>query len=276
LLNCNVESFALIGLRNKQCSYKFEGTSIIAHSAGVIGIWVEPFLAGGLATLDTDGVSGNTVTTIAVTFTGAPTGVSATLASAWIYPTGPWPVTFSDAEVRTVTLQFGATSATWTGAITGAPTKFATTSSWVFGYPTHTALYSAPPFATVLSPSGNAQFSYFDNLLVQVNALTCDSQQVAIPPGSGVTNRFARNFFDVSIGGMLHSNYSGTATFAAVTSVAVTFATALPAGISSYKLAFAQSAQSTLPPWWTAKANTGFTINFAVAFTGSVDWTATF
>jgi hypothetical protein len=65
------------------------------------------------------------LTAVAITFTAAPTGTSATLNAAWAGATGQWPVTFSDAEVRYANFVNGATTCTWTPALTGAPTTAA-------------------------------------------------------------------------------------------------------------------------------------------------------
>lgn len=63
-------------------------------------------------------------TTTAITFTGALSGTatSGTLTANWARPTGVYPVYFSDAEVRAVTLTNGAKTATWTTGLTGGVT----------------------------------------------------------------------------------------------------------------------------------------------------------
>jgi hypothetical protein len=63
---------------------------------------------------------------IPLAFTAAPTGASATLASNWTSTTGSYIVVFSDFESRSVTLTNAATTATWTGSLTGTPTAAAT------------------------------------------------------------------------------------------------------------------------------------------------------
>lgn len=63
---------------------------------------------------------------IPLAFTAAPTGASATLASNWTGTTGSYLVVFSDYESRSVTLTNAATTATWTGSLTGTPTATAT------------------------------------------------------------------------------------------------------------------------------------------------------
>lgn len=64
---------------------------------------------------------------VPITFSGAPTGVSATLSasvfpSGWPYVTGPETLVFSDGEVRSATFTNGSAAVTWTGALTGSPT----------------------------------------------------------------------------------------------------------------------------------------------------------
>lgn len=61
-----------------------------------------------------------------LTFTAAPTGASATLASSWPGTATSIVVVFSDWESRTVTVANGATTASWTGSLTGTPTATAT------------------------------------------------------------------------------------------------------------------------------------------------------
>jgi hypothetical protein len=63
---------------------------------------------------------------------------------------------------------------------------------------------------------------------------------------------------------------SGSATFAGVTAVTVTFP--FSQGVTNYRVRLSQSASSVSPPWWTSKTASGFTINFTAAYTGTVDW----
>ena len=76
---------------------------------------------------------------IPLVFSTAPTGASATLATAWTGSTGSYLVVFSDWESRTVTLTNAATTSTWTGNLVGTPTVTAT----IDGY---TATPGAPTF----------------------------------------------------------------------------------------------------------------------------------
>lgn len=64
----------------------------------------------------------NTLTTTQpITFTAPPTGTSATLSAAWTHATSQYVVTFSDGEIRLVTLTNTQTTATWATALTGSP-----------------------------------------------------------------------------------------------------------------------------------------------------------
>lgn len=58
----------------------------------------------------------------ALTLLAPPSGTSSTLVSNWTGSTGAYNIIFSDSQVKTVTLTNGATTATWTGALTGSPT----------------------------------------------------------------------------------------------------------------------------------------------------------
>lgn len=67
-------------------------------------------------------------TTATLTFTGSLSGgaTSATLNANWASTTGPWTVTFSNGDVRAVTLTNGATTATWSGGLSSGATSSAT------------------------------------------------------------------------------------------------------------------------------------------------------
>lgn len=67
-------------------------------------------------------------TSYPVTFASPPTGTSSTLAASWPLPSQVWSVTFSDAEVRNITLTNAATTATWTLTLTGSPSVSAAAS----------------------------------------------------------------------------------------------------------------------------------------------------
>ena len=61
-----------------------------------------------------------------LTFTGAPTGTSATLNANWALPSGNYGCAFSTGELRMITLTQGATTATWANALQTAPTATVT------------------------------------------------------------------------------------------------------------------------------------------------------
>lgn len=71
-----------------------------------------------------DGTIKGTIKVKAVTFTGAFTGgeTSGTLTGNWGYKTGTYSVKFSNGDRKDVTLTKGATSATWSGGLSGAAT----------------------------------------------------------------------------------------------------------------------------------------------------------
>jgi hypothetical protein len=71
-------------------------------------------------------------------------------------------------------------------------------------------------------------------------------------------------------GSSILAKVKGTTLFSAAGSVAVVFPIALSS--ATYQVALSQSASSALPPWVTAKATTGFTINFSVSVSLNVDW----
>lgn len=74
---------------------------------------------------------GQCASLVGIVFTAPPTGTSATLTSNWGLSTGAYTVFFSDGESRSVTLTNGATTATWTGSLTGTPTINATVTSFI-------------------------------------------------------------------------------------------------------------------------------------------------
>ncbi len=62
----------------------------------------------------------------------------------------------------------------------------------------------------------------------------------------------------------------GSVSFSASTSATVVIGATLSS--SSYQVSLSMSASASAPPWVTAKSTTTFTVNFASAYTGSVDW----
>jgi len=67
-------------------------------------------------------ISLNQGSTSAITFTGAPTGSSATLNATWAGATGLYLVSFSDGEQRSANFTQGSAAITWSPALTGTPT----------------------------------------------------------------------------------------------------------------------------------------------------------
>jgi hypothetical protein len=110
---------------------------------------------------------------VPLVFTAAPTGTSATLAQTWTGATTSYLVVFSDWESRSVTLTNAATTATWSGSITGSPTATATIDG-----------YTAPP--------GSPTFGFTSDLgLVWANGTgwyaTDDSYGASVSISSGCT-----------------------------------------------------------------------------------------
>lgn len=96
------------------------------------------------------GTFANLLGNLPLTFTAAPTGASATLATPWTAAATSELVVFSDGEVRTVTLAQNATTATWTGSLLGTPTASATVDGFTAPPGAGTAGYTSD-FGEVLS-----------------------------------------------------------------------------------------------------------------------------
>jgi hypothetical protein len=62
----------------------------------------------------------------------------------------------------------------------------------------------------------------------------------------------------------------GTATLSAATTATIPIGATLSG--TSYQVSLSLSASTTSPPWVTAKTTSSFGVNFATAYTGSVDW----
>lgn len=148
-----------------------------------------------------------------LTFTAAPTGSSATLASNWPGTATSIVVVFSDWESRTVTVANGATTASWTGALVGTPTANATvdgytaspgaptfgfTSDLGYVYANGTAWYQANEFSgapvfissgctTISASKGNATQGQFST-----TATTC-TPVIQLPPAPNGWNCFAQD-----------------------------------------------------------------------------------
>ena len=135
-------------------NYTSQNTFTGNLTSGVLAIQAAQFpsdIVVGSTVTDSGGLLPSTATVtqlgVAITFTGAPVGgaTSATLTSNWTYPTTTSNVTFSDGEVRAVTLTNGANTATWSIGLTGGVTTAATVSGM--------ALLSAPPTGTLVAAS---------------------------------------------------------------------------------------------------------------------------
>jgi|SRR5580698_9636426 hypothetical protein len=124
--------------------------------AWLLGAILVPLVVMGTAS-SPYGIFGGTTTfanlpgNIPLVFSTAPTSTSGTLAANWPGVGTTYLVVFSDWESRTVTLTNAATTATWSGALTGTPTVTAT----IDGY---------------TSPPGSGTFAFTSDLgLVQSN-----------------------------------------------------------------------------------------------------------
>lgn len=149
---------------------------------------------------------------IPLTFTAAPTGTSATLAANWPSTTGSYLVVFSDFQSRTLTLTNAATTATWSTALVGTPTKNATVDGFTAtpGNPTYaytsdlgvvmsngTAWYAtdntiavlniSSGCATISASKGNALAAQF------VTSGTSCTPVIQLPPAQNGWNCFAQD-----------------------------------------------------------------------------------
>lgn len=125
---------------------------------------------------------------IPLTFTAAPTGSSATLASNWPGTATSILVVFSDWQSRTVTVANGATTATWTGALVGTPTATAT----VDGYTTPPG---SPTFAYTSDlgfvwSNGTAWYATAETYGAPVN-ISSGCATVSATKGTAVNGQFA-------------------------------------------------------------------------------------
>jgi hypothetical protein len=77
-------------------------------------------------------------------FASAPSGSSATLATTWQQPSGPYIVTFSTKEVRRATFTNGSATITWTGALTTSPTTLFSASAGA----SQSITFTVPPTGT--------------------------------------------------------------------------------------------------------------------------------
>ena len=262
-------------MRNKNCGIISRNTTYKAHGANLKAIVITPSNIALLGSLDdSDGAFQNTAAATTLTFTGGPTGISATLSAPWGGLSNNFQVGFSDGKSRIVTLTNGATTATWAVPIVGSPTATATINAWAnFLRACHDNL-GCPLRASqqpCLPTSSNYQFWYFDEVLVAPVPITTDSvggnkiepiRQDALRP-LGTRDAEKRLFG--------HCNISDT-TDACHCFCHIRY-TNRPGRL--LKIAYGMNAASSatiLCPWTTLKATTGFTINFSAAYTGTIDW----
>jgi Pectate lyase superfamily protein len=94
--------------------------------------------------------------------------------------------------------------------------------SWLNGHPVHTATISAPPFATVVSPGGNAQLTWYDELTSATAVMTTIRTSNIAPA------RAAFSVFDLYTTGLIRAGaYCGKATLSGGTAT-VTLSPAMP------------------------------------------------
>lgn len=192
-IESNIESFAKVGVRNKQGGITVLKSTFLAHAPDVVAFDCTPANTSTLSSLDNDSSFTNTASPIVVNFTaGLSIGAtSATLSTPWALTTGVWQVQVSDGEIRGMTLTNGATTCTWTGAMTGTSTQFASTlNAWRFGFPVHVTTNSGNPFSSVMSPAGNIQFTWWDE--VQSVAVSMSTIRAA----SVASNRYGVGIYD--------------------------------------------------------------------------------
>jgi hypothetical protein len=135
--------------------------------------------------------------------------------------------------------------------------------AWTNGFPIHQITTGNMPFIHI-NRASSPVVTFWNDADAASHNMTADCQALIS------TNRYAKQFQDLYLLGIFRNAYSGTATFAAATTSAVTFGTNQPDG--TYGVSLSQSATSASPPWITVKTVSGFTINFGANFTGSVDW----
>lgn len=113
--------------------------------------------------------------TLTITATVAITGTSATLTSAWIYPTCQTTITFSDGEQRLATFTFNSTAVTWANGLTGtqftlttALTAGATTgvlnTAWAYSTQSTATLFADGETKTVTYTAGSTAISWSGGL----------------------------------------------------------------------------------------------------------------
>lgn len=101
------------------------------------------------------------VPTVAKTASGAFSGgeTSCTFSNSWQSPAGTYNWQFSNGDVRAVTIaSIGATTATWTGGLSGAATTAITAQTWPNGSGTFSAYIMETQMSNGIQSSGHMQF----------------------------------------------------------------------------------------------------------------------
>lgn len=132
--------------------------------------------------------------------------------------------------------------------------------SWANSQPIHTAS-TAPPFSSVHAWSA-ATLEWYDD------STATEKQMSALYNTAILSGRFALAPWDLYVQSLLRNAFSGTATFAAATTVAVSFAAAQPD--ANYGVVLGPTANKTF--WVTAKGVNGFTLNASSTSSDAVDW----
>lgn len=271
LLNCNVESFARVGVRNKQCGIGRKTTTFLADAVNTIALQIEPFVTASVTDTDTDGFQSlGAAPSINFTANLNAGATGGTLSTPWAFLGGLWQVPVSNNGIVLMLMTFGSTAVTFPSLGSNSGTQFfAAANAFANTYPCQTDLIAGRPFLSVNSPGGANQFSFYDRANAQVVSMSTRQYQQATAPGLGVTNRYAETIYDANVLGMLSSAYSGLKAFAAATSTVVTFATQLPAGTTYIVLLGGNLAGYC---WASAQTTSGFTINCSVSNSNSTPW----
>jgi hypothetical protein len=100
------------------------------------------------------------VPTVAKTAGGAFTGgeTSTSFSTSWQSPTGTYNWTFSNGDIRAVSCTQGATTATWTGGLSGAATTAITAQTWPVGSSTFTVYVNEVQMSNGIQASGHTQY----------------------------------------------------------------------------------------------------------------------
>lgn len=166
------------------------------------------------------GITPQTYLNSSLTFTAPPAGTSATLSLTWTQPSGTYLTYFSDGEVRAATFTNGATTCTWTGALTGSPTITFTVSQGIYQLIT----FTAPPTGTSGTitaawtlTTGSYQITFSDGE-TRSATLTNGSTTVLWTPAltgtpqvTAMVNISVQSVFEYNHGGGVYSNIAAWA-----------------------------------------------------------------